>query len=89
MDNGITLIFGVCMALWLWSKIAQRRAKNRRIHEQIEQAERNAHIPRELAEEVRQMAWEGRSLEAMRKLRVEFGMSVIEAKIYVDGLPKK
>ncbi|WLR59022.1 hypothetical protein [Guptibacillus hwajinpoensis] len=57
------------------------------MHNQLNRMDQHMDLPEHpINDELRELMKEGKMVEAVKKAREEFGLSLLEAKEYVDGL---
>ncbi len=57
------------------------------MHNQLNRMAQHMDLPEHpIIDELRELMKEGKMVEAVKKAREEFGLSLLEAKEYVDGL---
>ncbi|ATP39931.1 hypothetical protein CSE16_07635 [Solibacillus sp. R5-41] len=78
------LILFIC--LYLFSTVNKLNSRVKGLEYTLEQISKQVHVPESINNELRQLLKEGNDVKAVKRVRETLGLSLIEAKQYIDVL---
>ncbi len=89
MNYLIILGFAVAgLSLWIVSSINQMRNDITRININLNKIAEQVGVPDTITDELKSLILEGKKVEAIKRYRIATGLTLKEAKEYIDSLNK-